>query len=114
MTRRGLVIGAGGVIGLAWSAATLAALAESTGWRPGDAAALLGTSQGALLVSLLASAVEPAELVAWYRRELPDEHPLRAKPVASQAAESRGLPRAIRPAAPGLLLRGVVRPHRVR
>ncbi|WP_281370600.1 hypothetical protein [Nocardioides stalactiti] len=37
MTRRAgraLVIGAGGVTGLAWSSATLAAVEEATGWDP--------------------------------------------------------------------------------
>lgn len=111
MTRRGLVIGAGGVIGLAWSSATLAALEQATGWRPGDADVLLGTSQGALLVSLLASGIEPKDLVAWYRRELPDGHPLRSKPAASASAAARALPL---PAAPGMAVRGLLRPHRVR
>jgi NTE family protein len=112
VTRRGLVIGAGGVIGLAWSSATLAALVQAAGWQPRDADVLLGTSQGALLVSLLASGIEPAELVAWYRRELPDGHPLRSKPdpAAARSSARAWLPM---PAAPGLVLRGLL-PGRVR
>lgn len=99
------------MIGLAWSSATLAALEQHTEWRPGDADVLLGTSQGALLVSLLASGIEPAELVGWYRRELPDDHPLRSKPATAPAPVGSRLPL---PAAPGLVVRGLLQPHRVR
>ncbi|WP_286899126.1 patatin-like phospholipase family protein [Thermocrispum sp.] len=109
---KGLVIGAGGVTGLAWSAATLVSLQEVAGWRASEARVLLGTSQGALLVSLLASGIDVDDLRRWYRRELPDGHPLRAKPPARQVvAPVRKRPL---PAAPKLTLRGVLQPHRVR
>lgn len=102
MTTRGLVLGAGGSLGLAWCSATLVALERSTGWDPRGADVLLGTSQGALLSGLLASGVGTDELGAWYRRELPDEHPLRAKAKARRAGWGSPLP-----ASPGLLLRGL-------
>lgn len=104
MTTRGLVIGAGGVTGLAWSSATLIALEQQTGWDPREADALLGTSQGALLVSLLAYGIGTADLHAWYRRELPDGHPLRSKAPRADAVRW-SLPV---PAAPGLALRGLL------
>lgn len=109
--RKGLVIGAGGVTGLAWSAATLVALEEAAGWCVNDADVLLGTSQGALLVSLLASGITTDDLRGWYRKELSEGHPLRAKPKPVSAAEVR---RSRMPAAPRLALRGVLQPRRVR
>lgn len=112
--RRGLVIGAGGVTGLAWSSATLAALEEATGCDPREADVLVGTSQGALLVSLLASGIGTADLVRWYRRELPATHPLRSKPPAAEPPSDgrarRSLPIA---AAPGLAARALLRPGRI-
>ncbi|MBA8930248.1 NTE family protein [Kutzneria viridogrisea] len=65
MTSRGLVIGAGGVLGAAWSVGALAALREHLDWDPRFARALVGTSAGGLLVSLLAAGVSVDELVAW-------------------------------------------------
>lgn len=109
-TRRGLVIGAGGVSGLAWSAATLVALEEATGWDPRNATLMLGTSQGSLLTSLLASGIGTADLVGWYRRQLPDTHPLRAKPAHDRArAKASRLGAAPRPGSPMLLRHAVGR-----
>lgn len=105
MTKRGLVIGAGGVTGLAWSSGTLAALEEEIGWDPRDAEVLLGTSQGAFLAGLLASGVGTDDLVRWYRLQLPDTHPLRARAAHRERSEQR---RGVRlPASPTLLARAV-------
>lgn len=101
-----LVIGAGGVSGLAWSCGTLAALEATTAQDPRTAHALVGTSQGALLVGLLASGVGTEDLVRWYRRELPDTHPLRARARRNGATPGRRLPL---PASPRLLARAVGR-----
>ncbi|MEV4614059.1 patatin-like phospholipase family protein [Kitasatospora sp. NPDC049258] len=60
--RRGLVLGGGGMLGAAWTVGALCAVEEITGWRPGSAEVLLGTSAGALLSALLAAGVQPAEL----------------------------------------------------
>lgn len=105
MTRRGLVIGAGGVTGLAWSSGTLVALEEATGWDPRTADVLLGTSQGAYLAGLLASGIGTEDLRRWYRKELPDTHPLRSRAARREVAvRRRGLPF---PASPALLTRAV-------
>lgn len=105
MTRRGLVIGAGGVTGLAWSCATLVALEQATGGDPRTADVLLGTSQGSYLAALLASGVGTQELQRWYRRELPGTHPLRARADRRDArATRRRLPL---PASPTLLARAI-------
>lgn len=105
MVKRGLVIGAGGVTGLAWSSGTLVALEEQTGWDPRTADLLLGTSQGAFLSGLLASGIATGDLAQWYRGELAPSHPLRARAHRKAPPERRG--RVRRPASPGLLLRAL-------
>jgi NTE family protein len=58
--RRGLVLGAGGVLGYAWSACALRRLEDTTGWDPRTAHVLVGTSAGAALAAQLGSGVRPA------------------------------------------------------
>ena len=60
--RRGLVLGAGGVLGAAWSVGALCALEESTGIDPRTCDYIVGTSAGAVLAALLGSGVTPGEL----------------------------------------------------
>jgi NTE family protein len=62
--RVGLVLGAGGVLGGAWLTGGLHALAEETGWDPGSAEHIVGTSAGALTGSLVAAGVPPWFMVA--------------------------------------------------
>jgi NTE family protein len=60
--RRGLVLGAGGVLGAAWSVGALCALEESTGVDLRTCDYIVGTSAGAVLAALLGSGVTPGEL----------------------------------------------------
>jgi NTE family protein len=60
----GLVLGAGGVLGGAWLTGGLAALAEETGWDPGAADYIVGTSAGSVIGSLVAADVPPWFMVA--------------------------------------------------
>lgn len=53
--RVGLVIGAGGITGGAWLAGTLAGITAETGWEPGTADLLVGTSSGSVMAALVAS-----------------------------------------------------------
>jgi NTE family protein len=62
--RVGLVLGAGGVLGGAWLTGGLAALADETGWDPGSADYIVGTSAGSVVGSLVASGVPPWFMVA--------------------------------------------------
>ncbi len=62
--RVGLVLGAGGVLGGAWLVGALDALASETGWDPGSAEYLVGTSAGAMIAGLCASGVPPWFMVA--------------------------------------------------
>jgi NTE family protein len=60
----GLVLGAGGVLGGAWLTGGLAAIADETGWDPGSADYVVGTSAGSVIGSLVASGVPPWFMVA--------------------------------------------------
>ena len=62
--RVGLVLGAGGVLGGAWLAGSLAALVESTGWDPAAADVVVGTSAGSMIGALLTGGVPPWFMVA--------------------------------------------------
>jgi NTE family protein len=59
-----LVLGAGGVLGGAWLTGGLAALAEETGWDPGSADHVVGTSAGSMMGALVAAGVPPWFMVA--------------------------------------------------
>ncbi len=69
--RRGLVLGAGGVLGAAWTVGALAAVEEQLGWDPRDAEVLIGTSAGSVLVSALSCGISVGELVQ-HQRGVPD------------------------------------------
>src|SRR5436190_2884092 len=55
----GLVLGAGGVTGGAWLTGALHALVEETGWDPGSADVVVGTSAGAMIGTIVAAGGVP-------------------------------------------------------
>lgn len=61
--RRGLVLGAGGVLGAAWAMGALAALEDHVGFDARDADVLLGTSAGSVLAALLAAGLPTSVLL---------------------------------------------------
>ncbi|KAA9166318.1 patatin-like phospholipase family protein [Amycolatopsis acidicola] len=61
MTRRGLVLGGGGVAGIAWETGLLAGLSES-GVQAADADRVIGTSAGSTVAAQLTSGVPLQEL----------------------------------------------------
>lgn len=90
---RALVIGCGGTLGFAWTAAVLAEL-ERQGWDPRTADVLVGTSAGAELVALLGAGVRASAIDAASDRRV-------AAHLASPDAPGR-LPGLPRPGLPGL------------
>jgi NTE family protein len=60
--RVGLVLGAGGVVGMAYHAASLAAIEHDLGWDPRSADVIVGTSAGALVGALLRRGVPASDL----------------------------------------------------
>ncbi len=56
--RRGLVCGAGGVLGFAWTVGALLALREAEGFEPASADMLVGTSAGSVMAAFLGAGVE--------------------------------------------------------
>lgn len=65
MTRVGLVLGAGGVVGQAYHAGVLAALAHDLGWDPRTADVIVGSSAGSVTGALLRLGVPAEDLAAW-------------------------------------------------
>jgi NTE family protein len=61
--RIGLVLGAGGSVGVAYHGAVLSSLQEATGWDPRTAAIMVGTSAGSITASILRAGVPAADLV---------------------------------------------------
>ncbi|TAL22831.1 MAG: patatin-like phospholipase family protein [Frankiales bacterium] len=57
MTRTGLVLGAGGVLGAAWTIGALSALEQVRGVEPRETDVLVGTSAGSVLAALLGCGV---------------------------------------------------------
>jgi NTE family protein len=64
MTRIGLVLGGGGIVGMAYHGAVLAGLQDATGWDPRDAAIVVGTSAGAASGAELRAGVAAHDMAA--------------------------------------------------
>jgi NTE family protein len=61
--RIGLVLGAGGSLGVAYHGAVLGTIAEMTGWDPRTAEVVLGTSAGSITGSLLRAGLPAQDLM---------------------------------------------------
>jgi NTE family protein len=114
----GLVLGAGGVLGGAWLVGGLHALAAETGWDPGSAEFLVGTSAGSMIAGLVASGVPPWFMLAHSAGETLDavEATGRASGAATRSAGAvyqlhRGVP-ALGPGSWPLALASLARPYR--
>jgi NTE family protein len=73
-----LVLGGGGVIGLAYHSAALAAMELDLGWDPRAADVIVGTSAGSLVGALLRRGVPPSDLAATTVGALPRSSPATA------------------------------------
>ena len=68
-----MALGAGGVVGGAWLAGAMAALASGTGWSPVTADVLIGTSAGSVVAAFLAAGVAPRRLLGDAAAAAPEE-----------------------------------------
>lgn len=75
MTRRALVLGSSGVLGVAWTLGTLACIEEETGWDARDADLIVGTSGGSLVATLLRAGISVPELCDAHLNEIADVLP---------------------------------------
>jgi NTE family protein len=80
--RTGLVLAGGGIVVGAWMVGALHAIATETGWDPGSADIVLGTSAGSMIGAMLASAVPTWLLMSYGAGENLD---LRPAATASRA-----------------------------
>ncbi|MER5867816.1 patatin-like phospholipase family protein [Kitasatospora sp. NPDC002040] len=111
--RRGLVLGGGGMLGAAWTIGALCAVEEATGWRPGSAEIVLGTSAGSILGTLLTAGVGAAELRDHQRGLEITTGPLAGVDFDYDTAVGGALPPRPRPGigSPGLLRDAVRHPR---
>jgi len=113
MTRRGLVLGAGGVLGAAWTIGALHALAEVDCLEATDSDIIIGTSAGAVLAALLGSGLTVTDLLA-HQRGMPLPHE-----IGSDWSHDRSTGGTVptRPrlgiGSPALLRRSVTHPRRL-
>jgi NTE family protein len=111
VTRRGLVLGAGGVLGASWTIGALKAVQDATGWDPRTAEVVIGTSAGSVLAAFVANGVSVEQLLNHQRGIVVPGDPV----VEYDADNERALPLWPRPGlGSARLLRNVVRhPSRI-
>lgn len=111
-TRRGLVLGAGGVLGFAWAVGALAALESEEGFDARQVDMLIGTSAGSITAALLGCGV-PVEAMVRQQRGIPAP----GDPVFAADGDAETGPLPPRPAlgmgSPSLLARSVRHPLQV-
>jgi NTE family protein len=112
--RRGLVLGAGGVLGAAWTTGALVALQDVMGLDARDVDHLVGTSAGSVLASLLGNDVTVAELRDHQLGQRPITGPLAAVFVDPRERDQVGTPVWPRPGigSARLLARSLRQPQR--
>lgn len=116
--RVGLVLGAGGIVGHAFHAGTLAALAKATGWDPRTADVVVGTSAGSGVGATLRGGVSAADLFARLVGEPVSAEGRRLFAKVGTPVELVMRPqlggRIPSPSAPGYLVRAALQPWRAR
>lgn len=99
--RIGLVLGAGGISGIAWLLGALEALQKHTGWDPRTAEVISGTSAGAVAAAVLASEVSSRSLLRFGDDQAALDDSI-ARAMVGRLGQSRGR------AWPGSLVLGAV------
>jgi NTE family protein len=113
MTRRGIVLGGGGVLGGTWAVGALCALEERLGIRANDADVIVGTSAGSVIASMLGCGVTPTQLKQHYRGEEITEGPLAGyewDPSTATGGPRPTRPRALAPGSFKLIGQSVLHP----
>jgi len=87
----GVVLGAGGITGIAWLAGAVRAIREQTGWDPATADVITGTSAGAVVATVLAAGQDPCDLLIHAEEPAAHEHAV-ALATAGRPAERLPLP----------------------
>jgi NTE family protein len=121
MTRVGLVLGAGGVVGQAYHAGVLAALELDHGFTASSVETIVGTSAGSITGTLLRLGVSASDLAAWtVKAPLADDHEVLRQMARTPIPElapfrpGRLLLRPPRPPGLQMVRRAVVRPWQFR
>ncbi|MFF4568222.1 patatin-like phospholipase family protein [Streptomyces sp. NPDC001410] len=113
--RRGLVLGAGGSLGAAWTIGALCALEDAYGWDPRTADVILGTSAGSIVGSMLALGARPRDLRDHQRGEAVPSGPFDQVHVDYDTWVGGALPHLPRPGIGSVKLLGSLarHPHRM-
>ena len=112
--RRGVVLGAGGVLGAAWTVGALAALQAEVGFDPREADVLVGTSAGSVLAGALGCGVSVDTLLD-HQRGVPAAEGTPSFEYDLDNDAGGALPPLPRPgiSSPRALVRTALRPRRV-
>ena len=99
--RVGLVLGGGGVAGMAFHAGVLWALHHDLGWDARNAEVIVGTSAGSIVGALLRAGVSPEDLAAWATDATSTQHGRRFRALMRHADGLATVARVPRPTLPG-------------
>ena len=112
-TRRGLVLGAGGVLGASWTVGALAAVQEHYGWDPREADVLVGTSAGSVLAAALGSGVDVQSLLDHQQGVLAEGHPMLGYDIDTDGGGATPQRPRLRVGSPRAAAQTVLRPWRM-
>src|SRR5687767_11789274 len=114
--RTGVVLGGGGVLGVAYHAGVLAALQHDLGWDARQAEVIVGTSAGSVVGALLRLGAAPTDLAALTFGGAPLDTPaaivqlLRRRRAPRRPVRPRSTGAAVRMPDPALLMRWMWQP----
>jgi NTE family protein len=111
--RRGLVLGAGGVLGFAWAVGALHALEQAQGWDARQVDNLIGTSAGSVTAAMLGSGVGVETMLNHQRGILVEGDPRIDYDYATDSGGALPPRPRMLPGSPGLMVRTALRPGRV-
>ena len=69
MTKVGLILGGGGIVGIAWETAVLAGLQDACGFDPSESAVVVGTSAGSVVGAIVALGKNLTEVAGQLRAD---------------------------------------------